>query len=77
MCIAGERGESCLGNGDGRELEKVGGGKNDPSFSFFFEKIVSFLKNRKGRRREWLRRGDKEKSNRKRDDRETGEESYD
>lgn len=45
MCIAGERGESCLGNGDGRELEKVGGGKNDPSFSFFsFEKIVSFLK---------------------------------
>lgn len=71
MCIAGERGESCLGNGDGRELEKVGGGKNDPSFSFFF------LKRRKGRRREWLRRGDKEKSNRKRDDRETGEESYD
>lgn len=44
MCIAGERGESCLGNGDGRELEKVGGGKNDPSFFFSFEKIVSFLK---------------------------------
>lgn len=57
---------------------RKGGGRKERSlFFFFFWKDSFFLKRRKGRRREWLRRGDKEKSNRKRDDRETGEESYD
>lgn len=55
---------------------RKGGGRKERSlfFFFFFEKIVSFLK---GGREDASGCEEGIKKNRKRDDRETGEESYD